>query len=436
MANLIGGDVMGILRPPVAPVLTRLGQTSFDFIGDSRVAQVFTDLTTGSPYPLSGIVKSGHWFNVANSLLGGRMKIAYNGGISSARAEQYLVNLPRALASSAGWTLFHGVVNDAAQCPTTGDTGATVWLKIKKAALAALAVGKKVIIVGEPGATNLTSGAEQAVVYQYNELAREFCEITNNAYYFNLPAAVVDPVNSNATTIAFFSGYSADGTHLGQFGSWYAGNAFADFISQLIPALSSSIFTPDEVNGNGGLQQIANPLFLTATGGTSNAGITGSTPSGYTTSRSGSATATISVASDANGYGNAVTLACTFTAQGETISINNGTTLGNYTIPGDIVESGVTYSVAAGSVNLAAAYLGSNFGGTSNPTSDGYPLTGTGSTVALPSVAMNNMFLKSIPFPLPSGTSWAFWDFHLLAAGAGSCTVTISRPYMRRRLAA
>ncbi len=416
------GQINGIIMP---------NRNAFAFLGDSRLAALFSN---SGLYPSLGYVKAAHFFNVANSLLGGRMKITYCSATSGQRSDQYLTALPDAIASGAGWLMIHGVVNDIAQYVAQGDTALSIFNRVKAAAQTARNAGMNVIIVGEPGATNITAGTMTGMVHEFNERVREYCEVTPGVYYFDLPSVVIDPT-SGAAAIAFLSGYAYDTTHLDGKGHWYVGNAFATFIDSFIPPLPFSIYSANEVASNGNLQQVANPLFITTTGGTSGTGITGSTPASFTSGRGGSATATISTAADANGFGNAVTFACTFTAQGEYINFEQGTTLGNYTIPGDIVDNGVTVSVASGSVNLGGVYLNTNFGTIANPYADGFPIQGVSTPTALPSVAMNNLFLHSVPLVMPAGVNWAFWALRIVAAGAGSATVTISRPWMRRRFA-
>ncbi len=409
---------------------SRVGNT-FAFLGDSRVSAQFNDGSTPNYPPVDsahGHVKTNtFFFNWANALLGQRMKTVYNGAVSGQRSDQYLANLNAAIASGAKWLLIWGVVNDIVQSGTTGDTALSIWTRIKNAAQSALNVGMNVVLLTEPGSNSMgTSTSQKAMVNQFNQYMREYADVTPGVFCFDIASLLIDPALANLT---LRSAYSSDGTHSNAYGAYYLGQAFANTISNFIPAINSQIFGPFEISANGNIQQVANPLFLTTTGGTSQTGITGNTPSGFITGRSGAATATISTAASADGYGNAVTLAGTFTAAGEYIRIGQDTTLGNYTIPGDIVESGAHITVSAGSVNLATACLYSNFGTISNPTADLYTVD---NTVALPNVAMDLTF-KSVPFTLVTGVNWCTWQVRFVASGAGSFAATINRAWMRRR---
>lgn len=419
---------MPLYFPPIKnPPVTA---NTFAFVGDSRVAAQFADASTSVAYPVNPcrIKSNAFFFNVANALLGQRMKTVYNGGISGYRSDQYLANLPAAIASGAKWLCLWGVVNDIGQYATTGDTELSIWTRIKNATLQALSAGMNVLLLTEPGTNSFGGNATQtAMVFQFNEYMREFADVTPNVYVFDIASYLVDPAQTNLT---LRSAYTSDGTHPHGYGGYYLGVQFANYISPFVPPIASQIYSPAEIPGNGNLQQLSNPLFLTTTGGTSGSGITGNTPASYSSYTAAGSSATISTAADSSGYGNAVTITGTFTAANQTIGLSQDTILGNYTIPGDIVDSGVEITVAAGAVNLAQAALWTNFGDNGNPTTDLYAWP----YVALPGVAMDYV-LRSVPFKILSGTTWASWNVRFIAAGAGSFTATIKRPWMRRRFA-
>lgn len=403
---------------------------AFAFLGDSRISAQFNDgSSVAFPASTAHTKTNIFFFNWANALLGQRMKTVYNGAVSGFRSDQYLVNLNAAIASGAKWLMIWGVVNDIGQSGTTGDTALSIWTRIKNAAQSALNAGMNVIIPTEPGSNSMgTVTTQKAMVNQYNQYLREFAEITPGVFCFDIANLMIDPALANLT---LRSTYSSDGTHPNVVGSYYIGQAFANYISNFIPPLNSQIVTASDIAANGNIQQLANPLFLTTTGGTSGTGITGSTPASFITARTGSATATISTAADSTGYGNAVTFTGSFTAAGEVLSIKQDATLGNFTIPGDIVESGAQVIVNAGSVNLSQVALTTNFGGVSNPASD---LFAPSTSVNLPNVAMD-LTMRGVPFILPTGTSWVSWRVSFIGSGAGSFTATIKRPWIRRRFA-
>ncbi|MBY0429452.1 MAG: DUF2793 domain-containing protein, partial [Alphaproteobacteria bacterium] len=408
---------------------SRVGN-SFAFLGDSRLAAQFNDgSTTAFPASLAHMKTNAFFFNWANALLGQRMKTVYNGAVSGYRSDQYLTTatVNGAIASGAKWLMIWGAVNDIGQAGTTGDTALTIWTRIKNATQSALNAGMYVVLLTEPGSNAYgTNTSSKAMTNQFNQYVREYADVTPGVFCFDIASLLVDPTQANITLRAT---YSSDGTHPNAYGAYYLGQAFANYIANFIPPINSQIFTASDISANGNIQQVANPLFLTTTGGTSGAGITGATPASFVSSVGGTATATISTAADSSGYGNAVTIAGNFAASGDAIYLKQDTTLANYTIPGDIVDSGVEIVINAGAVNLSQAALSTNFGGAPNPAYDLY-----GTATVLPNVAMD-LTLRSVPFTLQTGTTWATWQVRFVGSGAGSFTATIKRPWMRRRFA-
>ncbi len=174
---------------------------SFAFVGDSRLAQTFSD--TG-PFPANGThVNTNHFFNVANALLGQRLKIAYNGAASGLRSDQYLAALPAAIASGASWLMIWSVINDVGQSGATGDTALTIWTRIKAAAVQALNAGMNVVLLTECGSTSISgSAAQMGMVYAFNEYLREFCAVTPGVYCLDAAHYVLIPAASPLAVMA------------------------------------------------------------------------------------------------------------------------------------------------------------------------------------------------------------------------------------------
>lgn len=404
---------MSIILPPIKPV------------GPSNTIAILGDSRMSAQYITGDYVKSSTFFgNWANALSGQRMKFIYNGAISGYRSDQYLVNLGAAIATGASWLWIHGVINDVSQSGTTGDTALTIFNRIKAATDTAIAMGMNVVLFTDyyGGGT----AALRGILVEFNERLREYASTKRGCYLFDLASVVVDPASAS---LSAYTAYSADGVHLNAVGSYYAGKSFATFIQSLMPAQDHQIFSAAEIPANGNIQQLANPLFLTTTGGTNEGGITGNVPASFTAGAGSGASATISTGADSKGHGNAVTLACTL-ASGGYVRIYQAAALGNFTLGTDIYDAGCEIDITAGASNFGGVTLWPDVGGTSNPQSDLYVYT----PIALPADAMT-LTLQSQPFVIPAGASWVAWKAVLFAAGTGSATITIRRPWLRRRIA-
>lgn len=421
------GSSWGLLKTNATP--SRVGN-AFAFLGDGRMAAQFNDgSSTAYPASLAHMKNNTFFFNWANALLGQRMKTAYNGATSGQRSDQYLARLDAAIASGAKWLMMWSIVNDVSQYATTGDTALTIWTRIKNAAQTALNAGMNVVLLTEPGSNALGSSTNQkAIINQFNQYLREYADVTPGVFCFDIASYVVDPAQANIT---LRTTHSSDGSNLNASGAYYVGQMFANYISNFIPPLNSQIVAISEIAANGNIQQMANPLFMTTTGGSAASGITGSVPANYGTNITGGATATVSTAADSSGFGNAFTIAGNFAAAGDAIRIYQDTTLANYTIPGDIVEAGAEVVINAGATNLSQVVLAAIATGDPNMFADLYaPST----SVALPNVAMD-LVLRSVPYTLKTGATTVSWAMRFTGCGAGSFTATIKRPWLRRRFA-
>lgn len=325
----------------------------FAFLGDSRMAQAFAD--SGAR-----VQNARHFFNQANAhpSMAQRMQILYTGASSGLRSDQYLTSttVKAAVNSGAAWAVIWGVVNDIAQ----GVTGDQAWLGgfsgslgIKNAADYLISQGLNVVLVSEPGATNLTTAAQIGAKNRYNRYIREYCESTGGAYLFDIEAVLLDAATGTPT---FKSNYLEDNVHPQNLGGYYAGLAFKDLMLPLVPALPSQGNNAMQVFANGGIDQLTNNLFTVTTGGTNSAGFTGDVPANWALSKSGTVTGSIATVPNADGFGNDVVITCNFTNTTDFVRFSNALTLAQ--IPFNaIVEGGFEVEVDAGSSNFAGCYL-------------------------------------------------------------------------------
>lgn len=417
----------------------------FDHIGDSRTA----NLTVGGQ---GGFGNGGsHWFHAANSLLGKRMRLGLNLGLSGFRSDEYLAaGLSSALASDSGWLVFgFPVVNDMAPnnagssttYPYTNLSGTSVtqanvaqvsFNNIKTAALQALAAGKNVIVCEEPGATGFTT-AQMTSLLEFNNRLRAFARATPGVYLFSANPIIWNPTGSS-TGITFKTGYSTDGTHYTALGAYNVGKAFAAFIGPLLPYADNGQALLADTTANNPYQLIRNPLFNTTTGGTSS-NLTlssGTVPAGWALSASsaGLATVTITNPADPNGFGNGVQMAITTTGACTLAFECNAPANTDWNLT-DTLAAGIDASVAAGSSNFAVFFQTQI--ATNNGTLDlwdMYPITfGNGPTEAY------SYRLRSPDSGVKAGATsktYVAARARMQFTAAGSGTVTWSRPTFDR----
>jgi hypothetical protein len=397
-------------------------QNGFAFIGDSRNAQVFAD---------SGQTRfaARHWWVQANSLLGNRMLCVYNGAVSAQRSDQYLSVLATAIASRAKWLVIWGVVNDitAGYTPLAANA---FWAAIQVAATRAAAAGMNVILVSETGISTFSS-AQQGSVNQYNQLCRELAESVPGIYYFDINSSLLDPAQAAPT---FRTGYSTDGTHPITLGGAAAGSAFATAFGPLVAPFGSQPANGSDVGAKGGLQLLTNPAWITATGATFGGG---SAPSGdgpanwYADAPTGYTTVS-SVTVDKWRLAITASAAGTVSQYFYLIPEGDGSNYGP-PVAGNIYQCGCEVTVAASSSNYVGPQVrmllqldGVNY----QPTDMYAPAAdGPGPTTAY------TKSMKSPKLTVPAFTTvnqWYFYVEHIFSA-AGSATVDLSRPWLRKR---
>lgn len=432
-----------------------LGVTSrinsgFFFLGDSRLAQE-SALRQHSP---DNVVKNRfHFWHKANYQLGQAMKLIGTLAVSGLRSDQYLTqsNLNAAIASAAKNLMIYGAANDLGQGFTAAQmmAGYNGSPGINSAVAQAVAAGMRVILCVEAGADNFTS----AMIGEMNKLRQYFYEL-NEA---NAMVELLDmgaPVWNGASTssISFIAGtYQTDSgvkVHPGTLGAAYIAPNLVELAKRIgIAPVQRKIIAPWETGSNGSMQLLQNPLFTILTGGTADAGATGSVPAsweagvtagGLITGISG---APSSVGGGAElGCGNDVTLTVTAAASGDggffRQALNIAGLAGQYPAPaaGDIYQAGIEVSIASGSSNFVGAilYAGPNFtDSTFLQMEDGYA---TVNQLAGPTTAYTDT-LETDKFTIPAGKTFLYWTFMVkwLFTGAGSATITFRQPQMRRR---
>lgn len=423
----------GFPRPPNVGLLVR-PDYAFAAIGDSRIARMYLDPTSNVS------MTSYHFLHQANMQLGQRLNFVYCGGIAGNRSDQYIAatspdpnysgqnNVNAFLSTGAKYFIIHGVVNDITQ----GFTASQAWLGyngnafgIKGLLDQIIAIGGRPILITDPGAVAFTS-AQIVETLHYNELLLEYAEQHPQAILFDLAGLMWAPASG---TIVFKTNYSTDGVHPLTLAEFNTGLNFAAQMQSLLPALAYLEDAQTQRAAVGPVDQLNNPEFTPTTGGTSGTGITGNTPSAWSSLCTGATTATISSGVGADGHG-FVNFVCTFGAADEQVRLYQVTS-NTPVLPGVLFQSSAQADIAAGSVNLAGVYLSDsisyNSGGSFMTGNDGFTTNATGGTG--PTVAYQQTYkLRPIALPAAQTVTSKTWTLTIKASGAGSANVTFRRP--------
>lgn len=281
----------------------------FAFLGDSRTAQMHEDSASNKRNGTST-----HFFNWANALIGGSMVCVYNGGVSGKRTDEYIANLPAALAADPDFLVIGPpAVNDISQ----GYTAVQVMAQIDLMVTAALAQGVAVILVTEPGA-NALSAAYCKQVMELNDRLQYYAESKRGVYLFDITRTLWDPDNSTSV-IALNSAHTTDGTHFSTQGCYAMGVAFQSFISGLIFTKPAAFWNATRNRSNDTASLISNPLFVTQTGGTKTGSGTlasGAVPGSWTLNIAAGISVALTYGANAEGFGSDLILTITASNSG------------------------------------------------------------------------------------------------------------------------
>jgi len=332
----------------------------FSMIGDSRTDDLKVGLGTSSR----------NWFNWACAFYKQTPILIGTYGVSGKRSDEYLTNgnFEIAMSDSAQWLIFgFPAVNDISQSFSgyTDTFGRLVNINnvaqyavdnLIVYAKKAIATGKKVILLTEPGSQSLVA-SQVAVVHEFNRLLKVRVSEVPTAILYD-PCSLLWNPTANATLISFKTNYSGDGTHNQQ----AAGEAVGlDFANNVLPAILPKIDTaPANISdnvANGTTQLFRNPLFSTLTGGTAGGNFTltsGNIPANITVSGSAVAGLAATVTSSAGVVGNDITFALSSTGA-VSARIDLTTTVGDWNLT-DLFEGRIEIDVASGGSNVSGVY--------------------------------------------------------------------------------
>lgn len=396
-------------------------------LGDSRMAET---ILAGPAHGSLSII------NQANALSGARVTPVYNGAVGGYRSDQYLANLGSALNSGADTIAFWGWYNDINQ----GYTDTQIWsgyngqIGTFEAFNRILSSGRRIVIFAEAGGTGFST-TQKGYVLALNQRLREYAASNHGVVFVDITSVLWDPTATSG--IAFRANVLRDVVHPSPYGYHLLGAYFAPILQAMFYDFTTAGAAQFEYDASLattiGVNRVSNSTFQTASGGTAGTGITGTAPSAVAVTRTGSATATISLVDNADGFGKDLVIAANFTTAGEAIKVSFTMGPSNW-FAGDIFRAGVTAYVDAGATNFAGVDYSPSFttsAGVILPR-DMYRYLYT----EIPGTAYKHT-LRTPVVQIAAGAtlSGIANDVFLYGAGSGSATVRLNRPWVRKQFA-
>ncbi|NUR27325.1 MAG: hypothetical protein HOV83_16010, partial [Catenulispora sp.] len=251
---------------PLGDSLTNNGSTSYDATSQ------------GLGNPLVGYSVRGYWV-WASVLLGHRLKLIRNAGISGETAEQILTRVDAdVIAYSPGWCIVEAGRNSV----SAGTSSATIIATLTSIYNKLLAAGIRVVATTiTPRDTDTT--ADLLVLFTVNSWMKEYVRTRPGMVLADMHAAVADP-----TTGDWLSGYSFDGLHPGALGGRKMGPVLADALDPLVPKADLLVAS------NADATNLVPNGLCTGTGGAVGTGVTGSVATNWRVDGTSTITATAS----------------------------------------------------------------------------------------------------------------------------------------------
>lgn len=320
--------------------LTGVGAT-VSILGDSITQENYEQTSTT-------ITERSLWFSQANSLLGQRMVLTNNAGVSGETAAQILARVqangtglgvgfggigqagvavttsPSPLYGSPRFVFIHAGVNDI----YGGSLSALeIWTTIKQIIQAVINGGAIPVVLTVMPVTTGTVGytTARAVVHlAVNDYIRSYCTANKKAILIDAFAAMVDPTNAS---VACVNGVTRDSKqHPNNLGGLMVARAIQSVMQNLIPPVgilpssNAATYALDPAI----TQILPNPL-LTGTAAITATGYSGTT-AGSTLGngnfvRGGTPTCVLSAVTRADGYGQNIKFVPTFSAANDSLEV-------------------------------------------------------------------------------------------------------------------
>ncbi|OLP56681.1 hypothetical protein BJF92_11375 [Rhizobium rhizosphaerae] len=422
-----------------------------DIMGDSRAAQA--GVAVFAPPARHIGLSNLYWLNWANVLTGQRMSINRLFASSGKRTDEY-INLFKSarVASDAGWAIWnYPLVNNLAQAEagythavtgatiTTANVAAVAFADLQAEWESDLAAGKRLILLTEPGATNLSAASVQAL-HDFNLRLKCWAEGKPGVYLFDF-CALLWAATQSGSLIRFKPGVlqPSDPTHYSALGAYTVGKAFADFLRSNLPARDRAIAGVHEARPANPRQIVANPFFITTSGGATGANMTvssGTVPGNTAISATAACSVAISNADADSGNiygGKAITYALTAGAAATVARIAADSPPTSYWSVSDILETGVEIDVAA---NAGGAHVYSTLEiNTDKGSKNAWSMYGLTSQGAGPTEAYH-MSMRTEPEPPIDGSvtvGYAAPIIYVALAANATCSISVQRQWGYRR---
>lgn len=427
--NRNGARTKGI----VLPLLDRAGRRHVvAAIGDSRVDAVTLD---GLPGATQRRYSAASGLNWANALLGGRLTVLPDYGVSGERTDEIMARIDAAVATGAGTLYIMAGVNDIAQAyPTAGSSGITAFQNIRTMAEKGLAAGMIVVIELEVGANSL-DGAKLGQVEELNAQLVDWAEGIGGVYLNDVRGEMMEAAGAGTV---FRAGLSYDGTHEAPRGSFVHGRVLAKLLGDLVPPRPVAARTAVQLPSTGRRQLLVNPLFVNATGGTRSGAVTGPVPASWLARTSGGASVTLSAQPDPQGVGNTIILDITFAAAGDEVYLSQDVALDKWD-GGEIVQPALVAelldpTVAVGLISV----VGSNVVRRGEPSEASVSFAdGDGLILDAPGIHQPALLtLRGRPVTLLARdrTSWLAMSARIRGCAAGTARVALHSLALYRRV--
>lgn len=366
-------------------------------------------------------------FTWAQAIAKADVTVPINAGISGETVQQIYNRLPIILAAEPDAIIYSGSYNDTIN--GTGnvanliDTIQATFDGLRRAGIYNFCIANPPPISGNPTAHKQATFAINSWMRNY------FKRYPYAGVYVDINKALADP----ATGLMITNGYH-DNVHLSNYGACLAGYQFYPYLANktnLVSLPENFLETPagspnSGANIPGSLQLLSNPL-MQGTGGSAGTGNSGTVPTGFSGSRTGTSSCVFSIGTGAD-LGNKLIMTCTGAADNEQIVLSSADFATSAPSGGTYFANGIIRVTAQ--TNLSRVWARIIIAGATITYVCAWGTdTGGVSDFALPAVTpyLANLYFQTPEITTAEAASAAV--FYIIAEfeGAGSAVIEIER---------